>query len=803
VPALEHERWSYPVRTLIDADPFVHGNDHVPWRERGLWPCSWITCPDVGPPPFVAAYRLRFTVDHAVTVRVHVAADERYELFLDGARIGRGSEQGAPDCWFFETYDLALDAGAHVLVARTWALGPRAALAQMSLRPGFLLAAEGAWLPLLGSGLASWEAKRIDGYRFVDPAPAHWRGANIAIDGNAYPWGVEHGVGAGWQPATTLERAVGRQIDWELPPRHLLQPATLPPMLDRAFASGSVRLVADVSSVETRPLAIRTADQHEDAAAWDALLQGGAPVMVPPRTVRRVIVDLEAYYCAYPELVTSGGAGSTVRVLWAESTFEQLKPIGGRKGQRDEIEGKYFTGIGDTFVSDGGPQRRFTTLWWQAGRFIEVVVATEAEPLTIEAVRLHETRYPLELESRFACDDHGIADLLPMLVRGMQMNAHEVFTDCPYYEQLMYAGDARIEALICYTMTRDDRLPRKAMRLFDVSRLASGLTYSRYPSRQLQIISSWSLWWVAMVRDYAMWRDDRAFVESLMPGVRATMEGFRRWFGNDGFLHAPEGWNTFDWVPHWEAGMPLDALDGVSGVLNWHYVYTLMVIADLEARLGEAELAARARRQAIALHDRLVHVFWDQRRGLLADDREHTSFSEHTQCLALLSGLLAPERREEIVHGLLHDQELARATYYFSHYLFETYRELGRLDAVLERLQEWDALRQLGLKTPLEQPEPSRSDCHAWSAHPLYHMFATMLGIRPAELGFRSVEIRPQLGSLNKVSGSLVHPHGAITVALVEEEGELRGSIDLPLGITGTLLWNGISRRLHPGRQDF
>ncbi len=62
------------------------------------------------------------------------------------------------------------------------------------------------------------------------------------------------------------------------------------------------------------------------------------------------------------------------------------------------------------------------------------------------------------------------------------------------------------------------------------------------------------------------------------------------------------------------------ALD-VSGVLNWHLVYTLALLADLEARLGEPELAARARRQAGEVRDRLVSVFWDEQRGIFADDR--------------------------------------------------------------------------------------------------------------------------------------------------------------------------------------
>ena len=36
----------------------------------------------------------------------------------------------------------------------------------------------------------------------------------------------------------------------------------------------------------------------------------------------------------------------------------------------------------------------------------------------------------------------------------------------------------------------------------------------------------------------------------------------------------------------------------------------------------------------------------------------------------------------------------------------------------------------------------TRSDCHAWGAHPVFHFYATVLGIRPAAPGFRRVNRR-------------------------------------------------------------
>lgn len=80
--------------------------------------------------------------------------------------------------------------------------------------------------------------------------------------------------------------------------------------------------------------------------------------------------------------------------------------------------------------------------------------------------------------------------------------------------------------------------------------------------------------------------------------------------------------------------------------------------------------------------------------------------------------------------------------------MLETFRVLKQPDALFARLENWFDLPSQGFKTTPEQPEPTRSDCHAWGAHPLFHFYASILGIRPAAPGFSRVEIAPQLGQL-------------------------------------------------------
>lgn len=97
--------------------------------------------------------------------------------------------------------------------------------------------------------------------------------------------------------------------------------------------------------------------------------------------------------------------------------------------------------------------------------------------------------------------------------------------------------------------------------------------------------------------------------------------------------------------------------------------------------------------------------------------------------------------------------------------------------------------------------EPSRSDCHAWGAHPLYHYHASVLGVRPETFGFETVSVRPLLGSLTHASGRIPHPRGEIVVEFHRKPDGvgLTGFIELPDGVKGTYHGqNGLG--LFPGR---
>ncbi len=348
--------------------------------------------------------------------------------------------------------------------------------------------------------------------------------------------------------------------------------------------------------------------------------------------------------------------------------------------------------------------------------------------------------------------------------------------------------------MISIYMSGDDRLMRNAISQVNDSRTAEGATYSRAPSRLQQYIPTFSLWWIGMVHDYWMYRDDPAFVRSMLPGVRQVLTFFAKYQKPDGSLAGVPWWNFVDWVPAWRDGVPPLGPDGSSSLLDLQLLLAYQWAAEMD---GSSEY----RRQAEALSKTIESKYWDPDRGLYADNSARNTFSQHANTLAILAGVADAHDAAAVFRRALDDRSLAQATYYFRFYVNAAMNRTGEGDRYLPALDPWRGMLKLGLTTWAEQPEPTRSDCHGWSASPNFELFRTVLGVDSAAPGFKVVSVRPFLGPLQKVSGAVPHPRGTIRVSLARTSASgIEGEIELPPNTTGWFEWGGSKTALRPGK---
>jgi hypothetical protein len=305
-----------------------------------------------------------------------------------------------------------------------------------------------------------------------------------------------------------------------------------------------------------------------------------------------------------------------------------------------------------------------------------------------------------------------------------------------------------------------------------------------------------------MVHDFWMHRDDPEFVRGFLPGIRSVLSWFEEHLDETGTVGPLNWWPYVDWATEWQGGVPPGGRDGHSTVITLQYVYALKRAAKLEEALGLANEADRYRALADSIKATVRRLTWDTERGLFRDVPNQQLYSQQANTMALLVDAVPEGQQGELIQRILTDTTMTQATYYFGYYVLEALARAGFGDRYVEQLEPWRAMLAMGLTTTPERPEPTRSDSHAWSAHPNYGLLAIVLGIRPAEPGFRVIHIAPKLGSLRRAEGTVPHPYGNIDVALVRNgESGLTATVTLPPGLSGSFEWQGEQQHLQSGTQ--
>lgn len=691
------------------------------------WKARWIShgsAPqdDLG----VYQFRRKFTKPASGKLVVNVSADQRYILFCNDVRIGDGPQRGDLQHWYYETYDLSdhLVDGENTLSAIVWSFGRHAPMAQHSYRLAFVLDGEGV---STGEG---WEVAKLTGHDF---AMMHNEVGGFYIDIGPGEIVTAPSPPVDWKKPNDVSHVLERG-EWAGDSPWFLVPRSLPAMKREEF-KGSVHLVDRESNKR----------------------QTFETLMVHPG--EKVLLDFGELLAAYPKLGLEGQTGTTVRVTYGEGLFDEQR----RKLDRNDVRGKRVRGYQDRFVlgqfeNPAANGVEASTLWWRTWRYMQL---ESDQPIRVRSVKAVKTGYPYQVESSFKGDDPWIEKIWDVGVRTAKLCAGETYFDCPYYEQLQYVGDTRIQTLIHMYLSRDRRLPRNAVEQFAWSIMCDGLTQSRYPSRVMQLIPTFSLWWALMVHDQELY--DRPVPSHKDDAVR-VLAAAKRWIEG-----GPEHWPFSDWVDDWPMGIAPGGRQSTLVRLLWL-------------------LAAQS------LGQDWPGLKFSHERGLiklLGDPDWHPS--EHAEALYHILERNKGNATPDWPEGPLSESKAARCTYYF-----QFYEHLAKQpDDYLSQLEPWKDMIRNGLTTFAEAPEPTRSDCHAWSAHPVLGFFTHIAGVTSLSPGWDRARIAPRPGQLKEFDAKLAHPKGDLTVRW------RNGRFDNESPVPYDFVWKGKTISCPAGRKSF
>jgi hypothetical protein len=310
-----------------------------------------------------------------------------------------------------------------------------------------------------------------------------------------------------------------------------------------------------------------------------------------------------------------------------------------------------------------------------------------------------------------------------------------------------------------------------------------------------------------MLSDYWMYGNDTGFAKSKLAGARQILNYFHHYQRADGSLVNVPYWMFTDWVEEkgWTDGAAPTGADSTSANIDLQLLYAYQVAANMEEKSGMKAYATLYDKYAAQLKNTIRKKYWDSSRGMFADRIEKDLYSQHANTLAILTGVVSGNEAAALAKKMITDTSIAQASIYFKYYLHRALIKAGLGNDYINWLGAWRDNLKMGLTTWGESPNinTTRSDCHAWGSSPNIEFLRTVIGIDSDAPGFAKVSVQPHPGSLTNIKGEMPHPKGKIRADYLKKNNKWLITIDLPAGLTGSLVWAGKRYPLKAGKNTY
>lgn len=753
--------------------------------------------PQTEPTTTVIVARRSFELEEMVdSATCHIAAEGRYRLMVNGQVLINGPCRSTPERPTYDTIDLMayLQPGRNAMAIIVLAEAdptPRT-LGNVSglYVQGHIIAGDqvihldtpGQWRMTRPKAWSNTVASRM-------PSERHQRLGTIEIyDSRDQPvdWSDPCLDDSDWDVAVPIEALSAQR----------LEPRPIPILVERPCSPEKLLFIGDAEAslidddltrqtladtVVTPPRAVQFESPQALIHPGDAITRIVPPAddCTDPLALRNAVVavDFGREVTAYARVELRGPAGTVVDFSYAE------RLVDGRI-----VAYAQFVSSCDRLILNGEWQT-FQTLEWHGFRYLQIVFRNASTAIEVRRLDAVETHYPVKLEGRFDCSDDRLNRLWQIARHTLRCCMHDSFQDCPWREQRLWAGDTRTQILFNFAAFGERHLPARSAKLFGLVQESFGLV-PPFWSRPLgtPILADYTLWWAIMPWDILLYTGDDSVYRDLRQPIHRALQWFADRIGPEGLIGPLEGNIFIDWAP-------LDR-KGACIALNLIYAYALNALSRCEAHIHQSQQAQAFAARSQAMLDEVRRRAWSRERGLfsdaIVDSRLSDTFSQHTNALAVLTGA-ADDRQRESIRTRLLDDDLVPVEPYFFHYLLQALAKLDEhqnaidltrrkyapmLDAGATTLwEEWQAHGTW--RGGKAEPRP-RSQCHAWSAGPLFFLSSHILGVRPTAPGFASVRIQPHPVDMSRINGTWPTPRGNIRVTVQRETSQWRCVLDVP-----------------------
>ncbi|KAF8851309.1 Six-hairpin glycosidase [Acephala macrosclerotiorum] len=758
-----------------------------------VWTPDWVDCSSSNTAGRIVNFSRQFSIDSSpAAALLYVSADTRYKLSVNGTRVAVGPSRGSPLTWYYDTLDIApyLRKGPNEIkftVLRYFASNRAAMPFERTSFPGLTVIgsinANGRVVDLCSS--TGWLAEVDESILFP---------TGLINDGFLHI--SERVSGSAPSPSIVpkpykMGTLNGDLLPWRLRPRLIPMPK-------------ESRAVVNI---------VRKCQSDVPLENWTKLFSQDRSQRLPSNSSHTLELQADVHSTAFVRWTFTAVKESQVRLRITYSEGYELEPRSypffRTKGDRLDAENGHLLGPFDEVALDI-PEKEtasYEPFWFRTFRIMRLEISVGPEPVDFLSFEATQVNYPMAVKGiwKEPGDAHS-KQIWDVSVRTMRNCMFDGYSDCPFYEQLQYAGDTRTVGMFHYLLSGDDRLMRQAITNWAASVTFEGLTQSRFPSHVPQIIAGFSLYWILQICDHHLYFGDKAYSRSFLPRIDGVLDFFDSYIDELGLISGLpyDVWQYVDWVTTWGAtddhpdkGVPTSGRKSNRHTyFSMLYAYTLKQAATLLRQVGrpahadEYESRAESLLVAVRKHCYDGYFFTDS----TADIADDLAYSQHCQVFAVLCGAAQQQDCARLLTESFAEPRFSKCSYMMKFYAFRAFALAG--DEVYESLFEpmLDPYRKMlvnNLTTWEEDDVRQRSDCHAWGSVPVYEYCTEVAGIQLIGPGPTKVLFKPRLNLSQAVEAKIaLGADNLATVAWITEDSG-RKRVDLllekPIEVTSRL----------------
>lgn len=464
-----------------------------------------------------------------------------------------------------------------------------------------------------------------------------------------------------------------------------------------------------------------------------------------------------------------------IRVRLGESVSEAMCEIDGKNGATNDHAIRDFTlslpWLGVQEVGNSG------------FRFVRIELLDDSVELQLKEVRAISTLRDIPYRGSFRSNDERLNRIWQTGAYTVHLNMQEYLWDGVKRDRLVWIGDMHPEVMTINSVFGYNEVVPKSLSLIrDITPLPGWMNG----------ISSYSIWWLLIQRDWYYYQGDWQFLKAQQPYATELLRHLISKVDANG-KEQLDGNRFLDWPSS-------ENLPAINAGLQAMMIQALRAGVEL-SQLYEDEALAQDCQAAL---DRSIRYTQKHPQRFPAKAGEIKAGDKQAAALLTIAGVLDPQTAN--TQCLAVDGAKGFSTFY-GYYMLRAMAMAGNYQGALDVIRTyWGAMLDLGATTFWEDfnmewlPNAARIDelvpsgkkdihgdygaycyqgfrhslCHGWASGPTSWLSEFVLGVQVVEPGCRTIRITPHLGDLQWVEGSFPTPYGDIQI---RHEKEANGNI--------------------------